>query len=371
VNEWVANAVELRARGEPFVLVTVAAVRGSSPREPGARMIVTREETLGTIGGGELEYRCARMAFERLGPDAPQPGFELRRFPLGSSFGQCCGGIVDIHFETVAADDADWLAQLTHGMASGADSGTSGGNGVVLVTPVDGDAAGIARVHAADNPGNPGSPCAAAAVGGDVGAAIEAFLADDAGAAVCSLGGRDYLLTAVREPDFRIAVFGAGHVGSALVHVLAPLPCRVDWIDSRPLLTDISLPHNVRARVTADPAAAAARLPAGTFCLVMTHSHPLDLEICARLLPRADIPWCGLIGSRSKKRRFEKRLRALGLAPAEIARLICPIGIEGIGGKRPAEIAVATAAQLLRERERALAAATLAPARPAESGSGA
>jgi xanthine dehydrogenase accessory factor len=370
VNEWVANALELRARGEAFVLVTVAAVRGSTPREPGARMIVTREETLGTIGGGELEYRCARMAWERLGTDSPQPRFELRRFPLGSSFGQCCGGIVDIHFETVAADEADWLEQLAGGTANRAENDRSGAGTAVLVTPVDGDADGLVRVHAAGNPGHPGHTGATGA-DDDFRPAIEALLADDAGAAVCTLGGRDYLLTAVREPDFRIAVFGAGHVGSALVHVLAPLPCRVDWIDSRPLLAGESLPHNVHAVVTADPPAAAAGLPDGTFCLVMTHSHPLDLDICARLLPRDDIPFCGLIGSRSKKRRFEKRLRALGLAPEEIGRMVCPIGIEGIGGKRPAEIAVAVAAQLLRERERMTAQADLAPARPAKSGAGA
>ncbi len=361
MNEWVANALELRARREPFVLVTVAAVRGSSPREPGARMIVTGQESIGTIGGGELEYRCARMAWERLGPDSPQPRFEVRRFPLGSSFGQCCGGIVDIHFEAVAAGGADWLGQLADFIAVDG----AGAHAAALVSPVDGDTAGIARVHAAGDP-----VATKAAPGEDVRAAVESFLADAVGAALCTFGGRDYLLTAVRAPDFRIAVFGAGHVGRALVHVMAPLPCRVDWIDSRPLLADESLPHNVHARVTADPPEAAARLPAGTFCLVMTHSHPLDLEICARLLPRADIPWCGLIGSHSKKRRFEKRLRALGLAPADIARLVCPIGIEGIGGKRPAEIAVATAAQLLRERERMTAQADLSPARPAESGTG-
>ncbi|WP_405241893.1 xanthine dehydrogenase accessory protein XdhC [Lentisalinibacter salinarum] len=366
MNEWVADALELRARGEPFVLVTVAGARGSSPREPGARMVVTREEILGTIGGGELEYHCARLAWERLRPDSPQPRFELRCFPLGPSFGQCCGGIVDIHFETVRTDAADWLGQLAGGTADGMADEMAESDTTVLVTPVDGDADGIARVHAAGN-----ADAAAADGDDDIRSAIDAFLADGAGAAVYTFGGRDYLLTAEREPDFRIAVFGAGHVGSALVHMLAPLPCRVDWIDSRPLLADESLPHNIHGRVTADPPDAAANLPAGTFCLVMTHSHPLDLEICAKLLPREDIPFCGLIGSRSKKRRFEKRLRALGLKEAAIARMVCPIGIEGIGGKRPAEIAVAVAAQLLRERERMTAEADLTPARPAESGTSA
>ena len=365
MNEWVTSALELRARDEPFVLVTVAGVRGSSPREPGARMIVTREEILGTIGGGELEYRCARMAWERLAPDSSRPRFELRRFPLGSSFGQCCGGIVDIHFETVAGGGADWLHRLADAMKN------PGAQPAVLVTPADDGAAGVPRVYPAGLDATGGTTAAEDADGGNIRAAVETFLADGADAALSSSGGRDYLLTAVRQPDFRIAVFGAGHVGRALIHVLAPLPCRVDWIDSRPLLTDETLPHNVRGHVSADPPGTAADLPAGTFCLVMTHSHPLDLEICAKLLPRTDIPYCGLIGSRSKKRRFEQRLRALGLAPAEIARLVCPIGIEGIGGKRPAEIAVATAAQLLRERERMLAEAGLAPARPAESGAGA
>ena len=109
---------------------------------------------------------------------------------------------------------------------------------------------------------------------------------------------------------------------------------------------------NIVPLQTPDLAAAAASLPAGTLCLVMTHSHPLDFDVCAKLLQRDDIPFCGLIGSTSKKARFERLFKQAGLTETEIARLTCPIGIDGIGGKAPAEIAVAAAAQILTEASR-------------------
>ena len=93
MNEWIDELSDLAAAGEPAVLVTVAGIRGSAPRETGAKMIVTARETIGTIGGGQLEHQCTRIAVDRLdGDESP----ELRRFPLGSSMGQCCGGVVDV-----------------------------------------------------------------------------------------------------------------------------------------------------------------------------------------------------------------------------------------------------------------------------------
>ena len=94
------------AAGEQAVVVTVAAIRGSAPREVGAKMIVTAEATIGTIGGGQLEYQCTRIACDMLGDDETPA---LRKFPLGSSMGQCCGGVVDILFEPIASELPAWL----------------------------------------------------------------------------------------------------------------------------------------------------------------------------------------------------------------------------------------------------------------------
>jgi xanthine dehydrogenase accessory factor len=111
----------------------------------------------------------------------------------------------------------------------------------------------------------------------------------------------------------------------------------------------------VRAIEALDPALEVAAMPGNSYYLVMTHSHALDFEICERILRRHDARYCGLIGSLSKRRRFEKRYRHLGMTESEIDQLICPIGVAGISGKKPAEIAVAAAAEILKIRERAVA----------------
>jgi xanthine dehydrogenase accessory factor len=162
--------------------------------------------------------------------------------------------------------------------------------------------------------------------------------------------------------DFNIAVFGAGHVGSAVVQSLSGLDCNIRWIDNRRNIFR-QTPANVRAIEAPEPALEVAAMPPGSCYLVMTHSHALDFEICDRILARRDAAYCGLIGSVTKRRRFEKRFRGQGTPQESIDRLVCPIGVDGISGKKPAEIAVAVAADVLRAYERSRgAAATELPA---------
>lgn len=144
-----------------------------------------------------------------------------------------------------------------------------------------------------------------------------------------------------------LALFGAGHVGQAVVAALGPLPCRILWIDGRSDLLPAEPAGNITPRVEAEPAAAVDEVPAGSFVLVMTHSHPLDLDIVEAALRRTDLAWVGLIGSDTKRRRFESQLRARGVTQPIIDRLVCPIGIAGIEGKEPAVIAASVTAQLL------------------------
>ena len=88
--------------------------------------------------------------------------------------------------------------------------------------------------------------------------------------------------------------------------------------------------------------------PAGTFVAIFTHSHDLDYRLVRAALRRDDLAYVGLIGSRTKRARFEDRLKDDGISAAQIARLSCPIGIPTLKGKAPAVIAVAVAAELLQ-----------------------
>lgn len=159
-----------------------------------------------------------------------------------------------------------------------------------------------------------------------------------------------------------VALFGAGHVGRAVARALEPLPCRLVWMDSRKNEFPARLPDNATQRLAPDMLAEAAALPQGAFWLVMTHSHPLDLDIVEAALRRDDPAWLGLIGSDTKRARFASQLRARGVPQERLDRLTCPIGIAGIEGKAPAVIAASVAAQLLmafeaQQRHRALAGA--------------
>lgn len=165
-------------------------------------------------------------------------------------------------------------------------------------------------------------------------------------------GGHVTLLFEPQRPDlFTIALFGAGHVGKAVVQVLSALPCRIRWFDPRPDAFPDHVPPGVEIEVTNAPEREVATLPDDAWLLIMTHSHAVDLGITAKALQEDRFAYIGLIGSATKRARFEKRCRELGLGDAQLAKLVCPIGIEGISGKHPGEIAIAAAAEILRLRE--------------------
>lgn len=298
------------------VLVTVAAVQGSGPREVGAKLTVGPETVAGTIGGGNLEYQAILTARELLAQGEGRS--RLQRYVLGASLGQCCGGAVTLLFEPVTAAP-DWARQLHARRAAGA--------ATWMVSRV-----GVDKQLAAG--GEPG-------------------LRETADGVV--------FVECVTPVDFTIVLFGAGHVGRALVTVLGGLPCRLIWVDSRAGEFPESVPATVTVEVTDTPEYAVDRAPPGAYFLVMTHSHALDQTICERVLRRGDFAYLGLIGSLTKRRTFEKRLLRQGISAQALERLTCPVGIAGITGKHPAEIAIAAAAQVLRVRS-AVDSPSLSPA---------
>ena len=164
----------------------------------------------------------------------------------------------------------------------------------------------------------------------------------------CCGGAASLLFEPVLPPGLEIVIFGAGHVGRALAHVLGTLPCRVLWIDPRAGEFPDAVPGNVEVRVSALPVHEVETLPAGSQLVIMTHSHQLDLDLVDAALHRVDFASVGLIGSMTKRARFVKRLALRGHGQDAIRRLLCPIGVAGAGGKHPAEIAIAVAAQILQ-----------------------
>ncbi len=324
MNRWIEELARQLEAGEQVVVVTVAGVRGSAPRETGAKMLVTADASIGTIGGGQLEYECTRLAVRIL---AGEPLPRLRSFVLGPQLGQCCGGTVDVLFESFAGGLPEWLRDLRCRDASGRPA--------LVVTGLR-------------DPLKVVLPNESVVCGAETG--LDPSLLELARSAIGRRSAqrrKDLLLEPITDGGFHVAVFGAGHVGSALVSTLADLDCEIRWVDSRPeVLRDP--PRGVRTISTPHPARVVATMPSAGFYLVMTHSHLLDFEICDRVLRRGDAAYCGLIGSGTKRRRFEHRLLEQGLSAEALRVFACPIGLAGITGKKPAEIAISTAAELLR-----------------------
>jgi xanthine dehydrogenase accessory factor len=349
VTAWIDALVRCRARGERAVLVSVVAARGSVPRGPGTRMIVTAAAIEGTIGGGHLEHSAIGVARDMLAASGA-PAFEQRRFPLGASLGQCCGGLVTLVFEPVGRE-ADWVDTLA--------ALRGRGTAVVVATPTERAAAGRLIVTADDVAGSLGD----AAVDGAATAVARAQLASGDGPGVARIGADEVpvFFDPIREPGFAVVLFGAGHVGRALVEVLGRLPCRVTWVDEREAEFPAVVPSNAAIVVTDAPDAEVAAAPAGAYFLVMTHSHAVDQALAEAILARADFAYFGLIGSATKRRQFERRMAARGIPAERFAGMTCPIGVPGIKGKEPATIAIAVAAELLQVRERAVATQGNAP----------
>lgn len=295
-----AEALTSRAR---VARVVVAEVAGSAPRETGASMLVWPDGQSGTIGGGALELDAARDARQCLESGQNR----IQRIPLGPARGQCCGGAVVLVIEIF---DQDRLATIPD----------TGG----FLRAIEGEA---------DTP-LPLRRAVRQARG--EGIAPETALKDG------------WLLEPLHQPTRPIWIWGAGHVGRALVNTLAPLPdLALTWVDTGPERFPDAPPASVTILPAADPARLVPHAPRHASHLVLTYSHALDLDLCHALLCH-DFQSAGLIGSVTKWARFRRRLAELGHNPAQIARITCPIGDPGLG-KHPAAIAIGVAAALLAD----------------------
>jgi xanthine dehydrogenase accessory factor len=163
----------------------------------------------------------------------------------------------------------------------------------------------------------------------------------------CCGGSTSVLFECFAACQTQIMLFGAGHVGKALTTILADLPCQVKWVDSRHEQFPGHSASNITMITSESPVDEIAKMPPGSYYLVMTHNHQLDFELCQALLKRDDFAFAGLIGSQTKWKRFQQRLGHRDFAAQQINQLTCPVGNSSVPGKRPMEVAVSIAAQLI------------------------
>lgn len=246
---WYEVIKRLESENRDYVLVTVLGTRGSTPRDCGTKMVVSRNKSYATIGGGHLEFKAIQQAKQLLSESQSQQIIE--NFPLGAKLGQCCGGQATILFESF------------------------------IKTSID------------------------------------------------------------------IMLFGAGHVGKALVSILADLPCRVHWVDSREHEFPDNLSSNISKIVSDSPSDEVRTMPKNAYYVIMTHNHPLDFAISEMILKRNDARYIGLIGSKTKWKRFQMRFEHKGYQPELFNAIRCPVGHRNIPGKLPSEVAVAVAGEII------------------------
>lgn len=320
-----------RARDETCVRVTVIKADGSTPREAGAAMFVFDNDMAGTIGGGALEHDAVLRAREMINADSKSIWLRYTNdYPLGPRLGQCCGGHVRLLFERFGEiESAHISALIDTGAAYFARPVTSGGTIVGI---------GSSNEHVSPPP-----------------FLLEAISTSSQQA--CFLLSHPevnemWFVERITPKQLVIYLYGAGHVAREIVRVFAGMDVEVVWIDAAEDRYPKTIPTNVKRLIAATPQAAAAYAPENAFHVVMTCSHPLDLEICHAILKRGVFRYLGLIGSQTKRERFSRRLRELGIPEGALARLTCPIGANGPKGKEPAVIAVALAGEILKLNDR-------------------
>jgi len=327
MKNWAQTALDCVAAEGQAAMITLAAVEGSTPREAGARMVVTSTQAHGTIGGGNLEFLAIDQARRLIASDLHLLKQDL---PLGPLLAQCCGGRVRLVIERVDAASQSWLHPVAEAETAGA--------AYTLTGAIEAD-----RLVRRFIPGWP------------VNAAEGAFLFDGADSAP-RRGDWTRIVEHIRPAATHLYIYGAGHVGRALVEIAQLLPFRLHWFDSRPELAGT----DPRLTVQDDLVTPAMFAPAGSFHVVLTHAHELDYQLVRAILQRGQSGYCGLIGSATKRARFLSRLAKDSVAPAGFT---CPIGSGTIRSKLPAAIAVAASMELLAKLERVSEAQAITPER--------
>ena len=299
---WLKIAIEAIANGGAVVRAMLIDVKGSAPREVGASMLITADDIYQTIGGGALEFDVMASARAWM---SSNDNLDIRwqrqviSVALGPDIGQCCGGHVRVLLELFTTGEWNALVDLTASAPS------------LIAHPVQS------------------------------GAPLKAMDQDNAQLGLSTDGS--IFIAAPNRCQRALFLYGAGHVGRALVGHLMALEYDVHWVDIALDRFPAETSDGACRVIASDPTIIARHAPNGAIHLVLTHSHALDQAICHSLLLQSNFARLGLIGSATKAARFRRALVQAGISDDQLDRLVCPVGLQEITGKQPARIALSIA----------------------------
>ena len=304
-GNWIAAANYLLGDKKAVAHAVVISVRGSAPRELGANMLISENQIWNTIGGGSLELEVmeqARRLIKDVGLKVEGTNRKVLNLALGPDMGQCCGGNVKVLLEILSQSDINKLSKHSQNLV------------------------------ALEHPLKPGAP-------------TEALRTEDDHEFKPLLKKDSFILPTAKKLD-PLFIYGAGHVGRALLRIIEHMDFDIHWVDIDEERFPEGSIFNVSKVIALDPALIASHAPINAYHVIITHSHPLDEAICFALLSKDQFRFCGLIGSKTKNARFRSRLSKMGIKDKQLKKLTCPIGIDEINSKHPVKVAISIAAQL-------------------------
>lgn len=317
------------------VRVVITRTHGSTPRDAGASMIVASDDFIGTIGGGKLEYLALAEARDML-QKTGGPLRKTQQFVLGTELRQCCGGVAWLLLELFGPDHLVKLREQRNNLK--ADS--------FIMRPTDFDGLFFNTAQHMDDMRQ--WPMIADT--------LRQYMNGDTAQSLILINDEENTHQWVLEPAAKstapLYIYGAGHVGRALVRVMEDTPFEITWVETDESRFPSEVPHGVKTVVAPSQADYAAQVGTNdAFHVVMTYSHEADLEICRAVLLQGQGQYLGLIASETKKAKFINRLKKDGVSAQAFDMFKCPIGLLSFKHKEPSIVAISIAAQLIAELE--------------------
>jgi len=335
-----------------FVLLTIIATKGSTPCTNGDKIVFTKNEnSFGSIGGGNLEFKSLAFAKEMLGQKMNTR--QLVKYPLGATLGQCCGGYVKVLFESFIDDDEDlshnnsWIEQVSALYKKGED--------FILATIIDIDKKNHSSTQKCIYTNNNFYSSLS-------NKKLSNFIEESASNLMQSAQSptivefeddsetkAQVLLEKVNSSEvLPVVVFGAGHISRALMPIIINLPIKLYWIDDRQEQFDQYVGDTSQINIICDDfLTSMADLPNEIYTLVITYSHQIDFEICEKMIIQNNFSYLGMIGSSIKGRKFRDRFAQKNYSKDVIDKFTCPIGEKQKLLKSPTSIAITIAMDLI------------------------